>query len=239
MSAPTTGAALTAETTATVESAPPGRARLARITSGLCLAGAGAIIFAGFLATPWEGSSATAATMRAYLAHPMQAQVAAVLLHFGYLLLVPAAFTLARLARRRARRLSHTGLVLSVLGAGLSGLVVSDFFELGLAQHLPLDTAVRVYDATSHYGLGTGLIARTTTLGAIIGLVLLASAAWRARWVSWWPAAAILVGWVVAFISDTLLLGGVGAGLVFVGMALLGMRVLRASDAEWQDGQPA
>ena len=239
MSAPMTGAAHTAEATAAIESAPPGSARLARITSGLCLAGAGAIIFAGNLATPWVGSSATAATMRAYLAHPMQAQVAAVLLHFGYLLLVPAAFTLARLARRGARRLSYAGLVLSVLGAGLSGLLVADFFELGVAQHLPLNTAVRVYDATSQYGLGAGLIARTTTLGAVIGLVLLASAAWRARWVSWWPAAVILAGWVVAFASETLLLAGVGAGLVFVGMALLAMRVLRASDAEWEDGQPA
>ena len=238
MSAPMTGAAHTAEATAAIESAPPGSARLARITSGLCLAGAGAIIFAGNLATPWVGSSATAATMRAYLAHPMQAQVAAVLLHFGYLLLVPAAFTLARLARRGARRLSYAGLVLSVLGAGLSGLLVADF-ELGVAQHLPLNTAVRVYDATSQYGLGAGLIARTTTLGAVIGLVLLASAAWRAGWVSWWTAAVILAGWVVAFVSETLLLAGVGAGLVFVGMALLGMRVLRASDAEWEDGRPA
>ena len=36
-----------------------------------------------------------------------------------------------------------------------------------------------------------------------------------------------------------LLVGGVGAGLVFVGLALLGARVLRASDAEWEDGRPA
>ena len=224
---------------ATIEDARRPSARLARTAVGLCLAGAGALIFAGFIATPWEGNSTTAAGMRAYLAHPMQGQVAAVLLHFGYLLLVPAAFALARLTRRGARRLSNTGLVLSVLGAGLSGLVVTDFFELGMAQHLPLATAVRVYDATSGYALGTGLIGRTTALGAIFGLVLLAAAAWRARWVSWLPAALILVGFVAAFMGTTLLLGGIGAGLMCVGLALLGARILRASDIEWEDGRPA
>ena len=51
--------------------------------------------------------------------------LAAVVLHFGYLLLIPAAFALVHLARCGARRLTYTGLVLSVLGAGLSGLLVS------------------------------------------------------------------------------------------------------------------
>ena len=99
----------TTAASAVVEDVPRPGARLARITSGLCIVGAGALIFAGFVATPWEGSSATIATIRTYLAHPMQVQVAAVLLHFGYLLLIPAAFALARLARRGARKLSSAG----------------------------------------------------------------------------------------------------------------------------------
>jgi hypothetical protein len=170
----------------------------------------------------------------------MQVQIAAVLLHFGYLLLIPAAFALARLARRGARRLSNTGLVLSVLGAGLSGLLVTDFFALAMAQHLPLQVAARVFDSTSHYPLGIGLIGMTSNFGAMLGLVLLAAAAWRSRWVSWVPAVMILAGLVVILIMNhTPLMGGIGAGLVFVGLALLGARVLRACDAEWEDGRPA
>ena len=166
-----------------------------------------------------------------------QAQLSAVILHFGYLLLIPAAFALVHLARRGARRLAYTGLVLSVLGAGLSGLLVSDFFELSLAQHLPLADAARVDDAGKQYALGA-LIAKPTALAAVLGLVLLAVAVWRAGWVSWWPAVVLLVGWVVAFSSDTLLRGGVGSGLVLVGLAALATRVLRASDGEWEDGRP-
>jgi hypothetical protein len=220
-----------------IDIAQRGSARLPRIAAGLSLAGAGVLIFAGFLMTPPEASSATTAGLRTLAAHPAQAQIAAVVLHFGYLLLIPAAFALVHLARRRARRLSYTGLVLSVLGAGLSGLVVSDFFELSLAQHLALTTAARVDDAGKQYALGA-LIAKPTALAAVLGLVLLAVAVWRAGWVSWWPAAVMLVGWVVAFSSNTLLRGGVGSGLVLVGLATLGARVLRASDGEWEDGQP-
>ena len=171
-------------------------------------------------------------------AHPAQAQLSAVVLHFGYLLLIPAAFALVHLARRGARRLTYTGLALTVLGAGLSGLLISDFFELSLAQHLPLATAVRVDDAGKQYALGA-LLAKPTALAAVLGLVLLTVAVWRSGWVSWWPAAVMLVGWVVALSSDSLQRGGVGSGLVLAGLAALAARVLRASDGEWEDGRPA
>jgi hypothetical protein len=215
-----------------------GSARLPRIAAGLSLAGAGVLIFAGFLMTPSEASSATAAGLRTLAAHPAQTQLAAVVLHFGYLLLIPAAFALVHLARRGARRLTYAGLVLTVLGAGLSGLLISDFFELSLAQHLPLATAARVDDAGKQYALAA-LIAKPTALAAVLGLVLLAVAVWRAGWVSWWPAVVMLVGWVVAFSSSTLLRGGVGSGLVLIGLVALAARVLRAGDGEWEAGRPA
>ena len=171
-------------------------------------------------------------------AHPAQAQLSAAVLHFGYLLLIPAAFALVHLARRGARRLTYTGLVFTVLGAGLSGLLISDFFELSLAQHLPLADAARVEDAGKQYALGA-LIAKPTALAAVLGLVLLAVAVWRAGWVSWWPAVVLLVGWVVAFSSASLLRDAIGSGLVLVGLVALAARVLRASDGEWEAGRPA
>src|ERR1039458_3113769 len=58
------------------------------------------------------------------------------------------------LSRRRAGRLSATGLVLSVLGAGLSGLLVTDFFDLALARQLPLGTAARGSGAGKQLALG-------------------------------------------------------------------------------------
>jgi hypothetical protein len=214
-----------------------GSARLPRTAAGLTMAAAGVIIFAGYLVTPY-GNSAEAAELRTVAAHPMQTQVAAVLLHFGYLLLVPTAFALVHLGRRGARRLSYTGLVFSVLGVGLSGLLVTDFFSLALAQHLPIASAVRVSDAAKQYSLGA-LLAKPSALAAVLGLVLLAVAAWRAGWVSWWPAAAMLAGWIVAIGGNALVPAGIGSGLILLSLVVLGVRVLRMSDGEWEDGRPA
>ena len=211
--------------------------KLRRTAGGLPLLGAGGLTFAGFLVTPWEGSGGTTAELRTLAAHATQAQVAALLLHFGYLLLVPVAFTLAYLTRRRAGRLSATGLVLSVLGAGLSGLLVTDFYNLALAQQLPLGTAARVADAAKQLTLGA-VLAKPTALAAILGLVLLAAAAWRARWISWWPVVVILAGWVLAFSGTTLIRAGAGSALVFIGLAVIGWRVLRMTDDEWESGVP-
>ena len=102
------------------------------------------------------------------------------------------------LSRRRAGRLSATGLVLSVLGAGLSGLLVTDFFDLALARQLPLGTAARVSDAAKQLPLGA-VLAKPTAIAAIIVLVLLVLAAWRAGWIPWWPALVVFAGWVLAF----------------------------------------
>jgi hypothetical protein len=211
--------------------------RLRRMAGGLSLLGAGSLTFAGFLVTPWEGSGGTGADLHTLASHATQAQVAALLLHFGYLLLVPVAFTLAYLARRRAGRLSATGLVLSVLGAGFSGLLVTDFFNLALAQQLPLATAVRVADAAKQLPMGA-VLAKPTALAAIIGLVLLVVAAWRAGWISWWPTLVVFAGWVLAFSGTTLPRAGAGSALVFIGLAVIGWRVLRMTDAEWESGVP-
>ena len=52
------------------------------------------------LATPWEDEATTASYHDALAAHAGQAELAATLLHFGYLLLLPAALGIMHLARR-------------------------------------------------------------------------------------------------------------------------------------------
>ena len=122
---------------ATTAPAHPERgARLRRYAAGAAIVGGGAVSLVGFLATPWEGGSYTASYLHSLTAHPTQAMIAMAILHYGYLLFVPTAFVLARLARRRSPRLAATGLVLSVLGSGLSGFLVTDAYDLAIAQHL-------------------------------------------------------------------------------------------------------
>jgi hypothetical protein len=165
------------------------------------------------------------------------AMISMVLLHYEYLLFVPVAFVLGRLARRRAPRLAAVGTVFAVLGAGLSGLLVTDAYDLAIAQHVPMATALEVEGAISPRGMLA--IALPSAFGTILGLVILSAAMWRARWVSWLPFAAMLVGWVVSFGAHDLVRAGSGAALVAIALVVLGVRILRASDAEFAAGEPA
>jgi hypothetical protein len=210
---------------------------LRRRASGLAAIGAGTITLAGFLTCPWENSSGESAYLESLLRDPRMAMISMVLLHYGYLLFVPVMFVLGRLARRRAPRLAAVGVVLGVLGAGLSGLLVTDAYDLAIAQHLPMGTALQVEAGISPGGMLA--IALPTVFGTILGLVILSAAMWRARWVSWLPFAAMLAGWVLSFGAHDLIRAGSGAALVAIALVVLGVRILRASDTEFAGGEAA
>jgi hypothetical protein len=211
--------------------------RLRRVAGGAVVVAAGVVTLAGFLTCPWENLPGQDAYLRSLLSNPPMAMLSMVLLHYGYLLFVPTVFVLARLARRRSPKLAATGLVLGVLGSGLSGLVVTDAYDLSLAQHVPFAQALAVEDGISVQGMLA--IALPSAFGTIIGLVLVLAAMWRARWISWIPAVVMLAGWAVGFGAHTLIRAGACAVLVALALAVAGIRVLRMSDHEFATGERA
>lgn len=215
------------------ESAPePERgSRLRRRASALAAFGAAGLGLAGFLSCNWENTPGTAAYLESLVAKPTQSMISMTLLHYGYLCFVPVAVVLSRLARRRAPVLAAIGLVLSVLGSGLSGFLVTDAYDLSIGQNLPIDSAVKVSEGVSAVaGVGMGL---PTVLGSIIGLVLLLLAMWRARWLSLVPAIVMLAGWVLSFGAHTLLRSGSGYALVALAFVAVGARILKMTDLEF------
>lgn len=212
--------------------------RFRRRVAGLTFIGAAAVTMAGILATPFENGSGEATYLRSLINHPKQAIIAAVLLHFGYLLFVPASFVMARLARRGARRLSYVGITLAVLGAGLSGLLVTDMYDLSIGQHLGATAGAPVSNmkGVPLAGLGFVSMGLLTSMGAIVGLVVLAVAMRRARLAPLWPAFAIAIGFGVGFGAHTLARTATGFAVLCVGVAFLGVKVLRMSDARFAFG---
>ena len=211
--------------------------RLRRVATGAAVIAAGVVTLAGFLTCPWENLPGEDAYLRSLLSNPPMAMLSMVLLHYGYLLFVPTVFVLARLARRRSPKLAATGLVLGVLGSGLSGLLVTDAYDLSLAQHVPFAQALAVEDGISVQGMLA--IALPSAFGTIIGLVLVLAAMWRARWISWIPAVVLLAGWAIGFGAHTLVRAGSGATLVTIALVTVGIRVLRMSDQEFATGERA
>ena len=207
-------------------------ARFRRIGGGLSLLGAGTLIFASLAMIPYENNT-EAQYLQTGVDHRSNILWAAVVLHYGYLLLLPASLTLVRLARRSLRKLSVVTTVLAGLGAGLSGIVVLDFYDVALANGLPADEALRIYDLAANYGQGA-LIALPSVLGLVLGINLALFAAWRARAIPVFALVLSVVGWVIftAFTGDALL-PSLGSGLAAIGLAWAGVIVLKTRDEVW------
>jgi hypothetical protein len=206
--------------------------RFRRVGGALSLLASGTLIFASLVMIPYENQTG-AQYLQTGVDHRSNILWAAVVLHYGYLLLLPASLSLVRLARRGARKLSLAAMVLAGLGAGLSGIVVLDFYDVALANGLPADEAVRIYDLAASYGQGA-LVALPSVLGLVVGINLALFAAWRARAIPVLPLVLSVVGWGIftAFTGDALL-PSVGSGLTAVGLAWAGVIVLKTHDEEW------
>ncbi|MBE2318152.1 hypothetical protein DVA67_019375 [Solirubrobacter sp. CPCC 204708] len=210
--------------------------RFSRLVAAFALIAGPLIVLAGMIATPWEEEATTASYHDALAAHPGQAELSATLLHFGYVLLLPAALGLMHLARRASPRLAHTGGLLAVLGlATLPGLLVTDFYDLALAEALPRAESVAIADAAQE-GWAAAVMGLSAVFPMLIGLVLLTVAAWRAGVAQAWMTVGIAVAWLLPFVSGTGLVPAVaGASLLLAILGSIGVKVARMGDQAWAE----
>lgn len=179
-----------------------GTSRFDRVGAALAALAAGPLVLAGFLTTVWEDDGSTAASLATYLVDPARSQVAAVLLHFAYLLFLPVLLGLASVSHA-APRLRAAGLVATVVGAGtLPGLLITDFYALALVAELPLGQAVAVEDRAASYP-GALAIFLPMIFGLALAVLLLGVAAWRSGFLPAWSAALL----IVSFLGFTLARG--------------------------------
>ncbi len=198
--------------------------------TGICLIVASLLLQAGYLATPWEEESTTLAYHASLAGHPDQSLIAATLLHFGWVAWAPAAFGIVALLRPRGGWLLAIGGTLAIVGTvSMPGLIVTDFYDLALAQELPARTAVQVSDAATDQPLLI-LFQLPAVAGCILGTTLLTFALWRAQVVALWVPLLVLAGWAVTFVMPLSLLSfAIGGGLMMVGGIAAGVRIMRGA----------
>jgi hypothetical protein len=200
----------------------------------------GLLVVTALAITPWEGGyDDVEAYYETVGAQPGRAQLATVLLGFGFLFLVPAFAAVLAATRHRARRLGNAAWVLGTLGYGLmAGMtVVIDVYdsvlvqELGVEQAHALGDLMEVLPAVVAVGMLGGL-------GSLAGVLLAAIALWRSGEVPRWGAAALALGAFGFMAAPNELLPMVAVGTVqAIGWATLSLRLLRARD--WDPGGPA
>lgn len=149
-----------------------------------------------------------------------------------------AVLGLAQVTRHRAPRLTAVGTVLALWGLWGFHTVVAFGYAAGTIAPgaIGLDGALRLNEAfLDHPGSVTGALV-PHLLGSFLGLVLLATAAWRGRSLPRIPLALL-----VAFLVWDFLLPAVGPLeahlLLLVSFVWLGVHVARMSWPEWSGGR--
>ncbi|MEH3052859.1 MAG: hypothetical protein PGN13_02485 [Patulibacter minatonensis] len=203
------------------------------LTTAALLAGP-MVTTAGMALTPWEDEFTTQAYQAALAADPVQAQWAAITLAFGYALLGLTLFTVLRHAEHRGAPplLRRAAAVAAFFAATiLPGLVSVDFYDLALAQTLPVDQAVAVADQVHTYGLAA-ILRVASGIGFLFGGILTLSTAWKAGIAPGWSPL-LAVGSLVlpiAAAGPAAFIGGSALMLVTFGSVAVRLRAQRATD---------
>ena len=160
-------------------------------------------------------------------AHPLADKWFTFIAMIGCLLIVPAALGAMSLVRVKAARLGLLGGVLMITGyICYFAMLFQGYATIALAQHGAANTDnIAVQNLIMNQGFFI-VVALTFVAGNLVGTFLLGLALYRARVVPRWAAALVLL-WPVAHI-----LGGpwgevLGAAAEAVGLAVVGLTVLR------------
>ncbi|MGH3090256.1 MAG: hypothetical protein ACRDSJ_23480 [Rubrobacteraceae bacterium] len=210
--------------------------RFRRTMMGACLIVGPAIAVAGGLATPWESEATVASYLQALGENPIQAQASAILLYFGYLLTAVGIFGMIHVVKERAVVLAHVAGIFAVWGwISLPGLLVTDFYDLSLAQFDDRQAAVAISERAGEYA-GSAVLGMPVLFG-FIGLAVLVFALWRAGFAPVWVPLVFLAGFAMSFFGPVGVVSfTVGFALALVSLGYVGMKILRMSDEEWERG---
>ena len=208
-----------------------------RTTVGLALIGGPVAALVGGLIAPWEGTDETAAWLAVLAESPVRGQIGALCLYVGYLLIAVGIFGMLHLVRRRAVVLGHVAGALAILGwVSLPGLLVTDFYDLALAQSLGAERGAAVSERAGEYA-GAAVMGIPVLLG-IVGLALLLVALWRAGFAPAWVPVFYLLGTAVMFFGPpTALFFTAGPAAWLASLGYVGLKILELSDEEWERGR--
>lgn len=207
-----------------------------RTVVGLCLIAGPLAALIGGLVAPWEGTDERTAWLRVLAENPLRGQISAVLLYLGYLLVAVGIFGMIHLLRSRAVVLGHVAGALAIWGwVTMPGLLITDFYDLSLAESLGPERGATIVDRVDEY-VGSAVMGVPVLLG-MIGLLLLAVALWRAGAAPAWVPLVLLVGNAAGFYDAySLAFFSIWWALWLVALGYVGLKVLRMSDEDWERG---
>lgn len=205
-----------------------------RTVAGVATITAGVFTFAGMLTDPRAADGSHRAYLESLVANTGLVQVSAPLLWVGYVSTVVMMLAMVHLVRRRGVVLAHVGALLAIpAGMTMTGMLIIDLVELGIAEQLGVEGALALEEAGE---LMPGLvlfIAQAPLL--LLGFILLQIALWRSGFVPGIYPAVVLTAQAAFFLGATTWpVGQIATGVLALAYGWLGFRILRLDDASWR-----
>ena len=203
--------------------------RVLRIAAGAALVAGPALWAAGM----WTSPPAAGTTDIDYLTSLGRdgtiTQVSALFLHYGNLFIGLGVLAAASLVRGpKGSRLTVIGSLLTALGfTNVSGMLLSDWWNLSAAQNLPVEQAAKVFGGfkdSSLLFLWNGF-----EMASLLGTILLLVGLARAGVLAWWNLAIFVAGFAgLIFIPwDLPKLSAVAVLVGFSPFAMIGVRLFQ------------
>ena len=209
--------------------------RLPRTLVAVSLPLAAALMAIGSLVDPGVDES-TSTIYMAGLARGDAAtryQVSALILHVAFLAFVPAIIGLWAIAKPGVAR--GVGAVLGLMGAAtLPGLLLSDFYDIALAEKLPAAKAAEVADYSQSL-VGANLLLIPALAGLVLGLGVLFVCAVRAGAMPAWAPVVIVLAMGLPIVLSSGVAFLVGSAIMLASLAVVGRRLLSGDD--WTAGR--
>lgn len=185
---------------------------------------------------PYDTVDDTSTMAAKVIAEPGRASVVLWVGLLAILTLVPAAYAVGRLTRRRAPKLTLVALALLIPGyLALGWLAGGDqLLWAGADAGMNAGDVTRIAGAVHPTGEIAGVF---FVLGHVVGTVLLGAAMWRSRVVARWAAVAVMASQPVHIVAAVIVpnhtLDLFGWGLQAAGFAAAGWAILKLRNDEW------
>ncbi len=208
-----------------------------KMVAGFCMVSGSLFALASFVVSPRIETS-EAKQLAVVADHLDRFYLSALLGAIAVTLLVPATLGLMHMLREKQAGSGHLGGALAIVGlmATMASAGVA-FMMWQMAKNGVSASDVATLKALNDSAGYVIPVLAVSTLGTVVGYVVLAVGLNRARAVDWWMAALIALGPIginVGFLAGSLGVSIAGAALLFIGLGSIGAMVLRESDADWE-----
>lgn len=207
-----------------------------KLVAGFCMVAGPLFALAAFVVSPAIKSD-SAAQLAQVAAHQDRFLLTSLFAMVAVALVIGATLGFMHMLRERGVSFGHVGGALALIGlVATAAQVGAQTLAWPMVKDGVQAAEVAAWEAATSE-TATVIALFVMPFAAVAGFAILAVGLYEARAVDWWMAAMLALGALGITLAGpvaSLTVGIVGAGLFLIGSGVIGLMVLRESDADWE-----